>query len=137
MSLTKEKELEKSRMELELSELSDKERSNQDEFASLESEIVNKDYDFTDHNVEMRLKKFGFRIPVLLVEQKEKSVEGVEKEFHLRRSDHDIYKEESFEEFQSLLSRLSGEDSSEDSDLVYFKLDYKMVWRGLTGTEMK
>lgn len=90
-------------------------------------------FEFNKNEVlQADLRSRGYRIPTLSVERSSPLPMGIEKEFHLPTTTHDIYEETSFTELCGLLSKLEpGEEVS-----FQLQLDYKSIWRGLTGKEM-
>ncbi len=111
-------------------------------FDSLEMELeklsqldadVKRSFGFNkNENLQMHLRSCGYQIPTLAVERSDLLPAGIEKEFHLPTTVHDIYEETTFNEFRGLLSRLQpGEEVS-----FQLQLDVKSIWRGLTGTAL-
>ena len=91
------------------------------------------DFGFNKNEVlQADLRSRGYHIPTLSVERSVSLPQGIEKEFHLPTTTHDIYEETSFTEFRGLLAQLEpGEEVS-----FQLQLDFKSIWRGLTGKAM-
>ncbi len=93
-----------------------------EELTQLDDDI--KSFKFNkNEDLQMHLRSRGYQIPTLSVERAVPLPSGIEKDFHLPSTTHDIYEETSFNEFRGLLSRLQpGEEVS-----FQLQLDYKDI----------
>ena len=87
--------------------------------------------------MENRLISKGYDLPVLLLERSPQLEQDPWKleSFHLPTSPHDIYVGSSFEEFHQIVSQLQAIPGNA-AEPIRFKLDYRSIWRGLTGTAL-
>ena len=80
---------------------------------------------FDTHKMENRLEQYGYKIPKLLVQRDHSPILENDREFNLPLQNRDIYEEKSYEEFRKILAPLQ---SSNDSKLIRFKIDYDIMW---------
>jgi len=82
--------------------------------------------------MQNRLLSKGYDLPVLSLKRSHQPDPDPWRleSFHLPTSPHDLYEESSYEEFQTIVAHIQGEEQ------VHFKLDYHSIWRGLTGTAL-
>lgn len=86
--------------------------------------------------IEVKLKNYGYKIPVLQIER-DKSSQTFEEdwEFELPIETHDIYEDLEYSEFCAILRRLE-ENSNNNPEPIRFRIDYRTIWKGITGKDL-
>ncbi|MHA1518610.1 MAG: hypothetical protein ACTSRK_00370 [Promethearchaeota archaeon] len=94
-------------------------------------------FDFgTRKAMQVQLESNGYQIPVLQVERSITPLEELDEDrFRLPITKHDIYEDVEYRELCEILKRISPR-YSQNSEEIHFRIDYRSIWKGLTGTAM-
>lgn len=86
---------------------------------------------FNPHKLEDDLEQRGYQIPKLMIKRTAFHTGDYQKEYNLPISNHDIYEERTFPEFQKIVKRLYSSKNNE-SNVIHFKIDYNAIWEAIT-----
>ncbi|MHA1776980.1 MAG: hypothetical protein ACTSWC_09395 [Promethearchaeota archaeon] len=87
--------------------------------------------------MQNKLQTYGFNIPVLQIERRNPNQSQEDNwEFELPIETHDIYEDLEYSEFCKILRRL-GNESNNNWESVRFRIDYRTIWKGITGKEIE
>lgn len=87
-------------------------------------------------SIKTKLESKGFRVPVLQIERTSLPLNrGDDGTFQLPITKHDIYDDIEYAELNRILQRLDPTNKIE-GEVIRFRLDYRSIWKGLTGKAM-
>ncbi|MCF2139265.1 MAG: hypothetical protein K9W44_04345 [Candidatus Lokiarchaeota archaeon] len=87
-------------------------------------------------SIQQKLRTYGYKIPVLQIERNSlKSFQTPDKEFKLPIDTHDIYEDAEYSELCEILRRMDP-NSNQNDEVIRFRIDYRTIWQGITGTAL-
>ncbi|TFH29238.1 MAG: hypothetical protein E4G98_04180 [Promethearchaeota archaeon] len=88
------------------------------------------------NDIQVQLEAHGYQIPVLQVERQITPLTELDGDrFRLPITKHDIYEDVEYAELCDILKRITSTYSQNPEEL-YFRIDYRSIWKGLTGSAM-
>ena len=85
--------------------------------------------------MQFQLEANGYQIPVLQLERHITPTELDDDRFRLPITKHDIYEDVEYAELCNILNRINS-PYSQSPEEIHFRIDYRSIWKGLTGSAM-